>query len=50
MNKLYFDKIIGEVINLKTNEVWCLEDVPTLWKASVEELIKAKETTEVIND
>ena len=45
MNKLYFDKIIGEVINLKTDKVWCLEDVPTLWNASVEELLNVEQST-----
>jgi hypothetical protein len=45
MNKLYFDKITGEVINTKTDKVWCLEDVPTLWKASVEELLLVEQST-----
>ena len=45
MNKLYFDKIIGEVVNTKTDKVWCLEDVPTLWKANVEELLNANQST-----
>ena len=39
MNKLYYNKIINKIINSKTDEAWCINDVPSLWKAQVEELL-----------
>ena len=48
MAKLYYNKIIGQEINPATEEVWNIDDVPTIWRAEVEELINDKnlESTE----
>lgn len=32
----YVAKIQDEEINPKTGEVWCVEDVPKLWRKKVE--------------
>ena len=39
MKKLYYNKIVNKIINPKTDEAWCINDVPSLWKAQVEELL-----------
>ncbi len=36
----YVSKIRNQEINAQTNEVWKIEDVPTLWKKKVEEALK----------
>ena len=40
MAKLYLQKINNQEINSATGEVWCLEDVPMLWRAEVEALLE----------
>ena len=43
MAKLYYDKIINKEINIETNEIWRIEDVPKLWKSEVEKLMNSIE-------
>ena len=43
MAKLYYDKIINKEINMETNEIWCIEDVPSLWKIEVAKLMNSIE-------
>ena len=40
MVNYYLKKIKKEIINLKTNEPWTIEDVPTLWREEVRKLLQ----------
>ena len=42
MAKIYLKKIKNKELNIKTGEVWKLEDVPMLWRVEVEELLNAE--------
>ena len=46
MAKLYAQKINNQEINTLTGEVWKLQDVPTLWRTQVEELLNAETTNQ----
>ena len=39
MVKLYLNKIMNGEVNPKTQEAWCIADVPTLWRAEVQEAV-----------
>ena len=41
MVKLYLNKIMNGSINPQTQEVWCVEDVPLLWRAQIQEALNA---------
>lgn len=43
MAKLYYNKIKNKELNHMTGEVWKIEDVPFLWRAEVQELLKGGE-------
>ncbi len=43
MAKLYLKKIKNKDLNIKTGEVWKLQDVPMLWRDEVEGLLNATE-------
>lgn len=36
MVKFYVSKIKGKIINPNTGNIWCLEDVPKLWRTQVQ--------------
>ena len=42
MVKLYLNKIMNGEINPKTQEAWCVADVPLLWRAEVQEALNAQ--------
>lgn len=46
----YVTKILNKEINVNTGEVWKIEDVPSLWKAKVDNYLKAKVSKEEINN
>lgn len=39
MDRLYFNKIKDQEINFKTGEIWRAEDVPSLWRERVREML-----------
>lgn len=43
MGKLYHNKIKNQEINHMTGEVWKIEDVPTLWRQQVQEMLDSDE-------
>ena len=42
MLKLYLNKIMNGEINTQTQEVWCVADVPLLWRTEVQEALDAQ--------
>jgi hypothetical protein len=42
MAKLYAQKITNNEINALTGEAWKLEDVPMLWRAKVEAIVRGE--------
>ena len=42
MVKLYLNKIMNSEINTQTQEVWCVADVPLLWRTQVQEVLDAQ--------
>ena len=45
MAKLYFKKIKNQEINIMTGEIWKIEDVSSLWRTQVQEMLD-EETNE----
>jgi|BioPla2DNA2_1021312.scaffolds.fasta_scaffold35417_2 hypothetical protein len=43
MAKLYYNKIKNQEINFMTGEVWTIEDVPSLWRQQVQEMLDGEE-------
>ncbi len=39
MAKLYYNKIKNKESNFMTGEVWTIDDVPTLWREQVQEML-----------
>ena len=39
MVKLYLNKIMNGDVNPQTQEVWCVADVPLLWRAEIQEAL-----------
>ena len=46
MAKIYLKKIKNKEMNIATGEAWKLQDVPTLWRTQVEELLDAENPNE----
>ena len=44
MARLYYNKIKNAETNAKTNNLWCLEDVPILWRSEVEVLLSEQDS------
>ena len=42
MAKLYYNKITNQETNPETGEAWKLEDVPMLWRAEVEAIVRGE--------
>jgi len=43
MARLYFNKIKNKEVNFMTGEVWKIEDVPSLWRQQVQEMLSSDE-------
>lgn len=44
MAKLYYRKIKNKEVNHMTGEVWKIEDVPSLWRDKVQEMLDGDES------
>lgn len=44
MANLYFKKITNKEVNFMTGEVWTIEDVPSLWRQQVEDMLNEEQT------